>query len=194
VDDDNHLVAGVPITLITELLNRKMNKVRRIINILSKLGGYLAGWLVPVMIVLIIFEVFMRYVLHKPPMIADEFSALMLVMMAYLGAAYTYNEGGHVRITAFVNLLPISVSNWLRVTTLMISLAFLIGLTKGSYDYMAMSFKFHFSSPSWLNVPLQVPQMTLAIGFTLLSLVLAAKIVTALMDIRSGRKVDEGLL
>ena len=38
--------------------------------------GYLSGWLVPLMMILVAVEVFMRYVLHNPPMLADEFSAL----------------------------------------------------------------------------------------------------------------------
>ena len=82
------------------------------------------------MIVLIIIEVFMRYVLRQPPMVADEFSAYMLVAMSYLGAAYTFRERGHVRITALVNRLPIGVSSWLRVVTLAIAFIFSVALMK----------------------------------------------------------------
>jgi TRAP-type C4-dicarboxylate transport system permease small subunit len=142
------------------------------------------------MIGLIIFEVFMRYVLNRPPIIADEFSAYMLVAMSYLGAAYTFKERGHVRVTALVQWLPPAVSNWLRVVTLAVAFIFSIGLTKSSYDFVKFSFKLHMASATWLNFPLQGPQMTVAIGFTLLSLWLLAEVIKAILDAKSGINIE----
>ncbi|MBA7565895.1 hypothetical protein ES708_07581 [subsurface metagenome] len=143
------------------------------------------------MVVLILYEVFMRYVVHQSPMLADEFSAYMLVSISYLGAAYTFREKGHVRITALVSRLPTRLSNWLRVTTLIIGLVFSIVLTKSSYDLMAFSFKLRMASSTWLTFPLQVPQMTLAIGFTILSLLLIVEIAKAITNIRAGISIEE---
>jgi len=168
-----------------------VNRLRYIIESISNIGGYFSGWLVPLMTVLIVVEVFMRYVVGRPPMVADEFSAYMLVAMSYLGAAYTFKEGGHVRITAFVSRLPTRVSNWLRVVTLAAGLIFSIVLTKSSYDLMAVSFKFKMASATWLNFPQQGPQMTLAIGFTILSLLLAVELAKTIMDAKSGIRIEE---
>jgi len=143
------------------------------------------------MIVLIIFEVFMRYVLHQPPMVADEFSAYMLVAISYLGAAFTFRERGHVRITALVSRLPTRVSNWLRVVTLVIAFIFAVALTKSSYDLMVVSFKFKMASATWLNFPLQGPHMTLVIGFALLSLLLAVEVAKTIIDVKSGVAIEE---
>ena len=143
------------------------------------------------MVVLVLYEVFMRYILHQPPMVADEFSAYMLVAMSYLAAAYTFREKGHVRITALVSRLPTRLSNWLRVVTLAIGLGFSILLTKSSYDLMAFSFKLRMASSTWLNFPLQGPQMTLAIGFTILSLLLVVNIAKVIMNIRAGISIEE---
>lgn len=143
------------------------------------------------MVVLILYEVFMRYVVHQSPMLADEFSAYMLVAISYLAAGYTFREKGHVRITALVSRLPTRLSNWLRVTTLVIGLGFSIVLTKSSYDLMAFSFKLRMASSTWLTFPLQVPQMTLAIGFTILSLLLIVEIAKAITNIRAGISIEE---
>ena len=78
------------------------------------------------MIVLIFVEVFMRYVIGQPPMVADEFSAYMLVALSFIGAAYTWREKGHVRITALVTHLPIPVAKWLRLVTMSLALLFSI--------------------------------------------------------------------
>jgi TRAP-type C4-dicarboxylate transport system permease small subunit len=168
-----------------------VNKLRLVVEGLSKLAGYFSGWLVPLMIALILVEVFMRYVLRQPPLIADEFSAYMLVAMSYLGAAYTFRERGHVRITALVSRLPSKISNWLRVITLVMGLGFSVALTKSSYDFMEVSYRFKMASATQLNFPLQGPQMTVGIGFAILSLLLAVETIKMIINLKSGRAVEE---
>lgn len=168
-----------------------MKLVRRISESIAWLGGYLSGWLVPVMMVLIMFEVFMRYVLGRSPMVADEFSGYMLVAIAFLGVAYTWKEKGHVRITALISRLPQRVSSWIRLITLVLAFAFSIVLTQSSYNYMAFSFKVKMTSPSVWLFPWQGPQMTIAIGFTLMTVLIVLEIAKAIVTMRSGRSFDE---
>jgi len=47
------------------------------------------------MMMLVVVDVFMRYVMRQPLMVSDEFSAYMLVALSYLGFAYTWREKGH---------------------------------------------------------------------------------------------------
>ena len=42
---------------------------------------------------LVVVDVFMRYVMHRPLMVADEISAYMLVALSFLGFAYTWRKG-----------------------------------------------------------------------------------------------------
>ncbi len=111
--------------------------IARLVNI----SGHVFGWLVPIMILLILFEVFMRYVVGQPPIIAEEFGAYMLVALSYLGLAYTWREKGHVRITALVDRLPTRVSGWLRLITLVFAFVLTLALTHSGYTYLALSFK-----------------------------------------------------
>ena len=64
-----------------------MKRIALLLEKIAYLGGYYSGWLVPLMMMLVVVEVFMRYVLHQPLMVADEFSAYMLVALSYLGMA-----------------------------------------------------------------------------------------------------------
>jgi len=91
-----------------------MKKISAVIEKIDNFFGYVSGWLVPSMMVLVAVEVFMRYVLHNPAMVADEFSAYMLVGLSYLGLAYTWRKGGHVRITLLVSRLPAKAASWMR--------------------------------------------------------------------------------
>ena len=96
--------------------------------------GYVSGWLVPAMMLLVAVEVFMRYVLHDPAMVADEFSAYMLVGLSYMGLAYTWRQGGHVRITLLVNRLPVKVASWIRLCVLIMIFIFMIGITHAGWE------------------------------------------------------------
>ena len=170
---------------------RLFGRIADVIERITNLGGYIAGWLVFFMMLLVAFEVFMRYVIHQPPMIADEFSGYMLVAIVYIGTAYTWKVKGHIRITALLDRVPIRVANWLRLVALALAFIFSIALSQVSYNYLVHSFKLHKASSSWLHTPLQGPQMTLLIGFSLLSLLLIVEITKAIVNMRSGRNVEE---
>jgi TRAP-type C4-dicarboxylate transport system permease small subunit len=143
--------------------------------------GKLSGWMVAIMMVLVAFEVFMRYVLNKPPLIADEFAAYLLVAVSYLGIAYTFMEGGHVRITFLVSKVPPKVAKWLRLFTLIIGEIFVIVMCIACYQYLSFSIMINEKSATWLNFPLKYPQATLLIGFFVYALVLLAKIYNVMM-------------
>ncbi len=169
-----------------------MKRFSRVIEIIANIGGYISGWLVFLMMLLTVFEVFMRYVVHRPLLIADEFSAYMLVAVAFIGMAYTWKIGGHVRITALVDRIPTRTASWLRLAMLFWALVFSAIMVRVSISYMVYSFKIHMTSPTWLRVPQQGPQMTLPIGFTLLCLWLIVEIARAIVALRSVPDTREG--
>jgi TRAP-type C4-dicarboxylate transport system permease small subunit len=143
---------------------------------------------------LVLFEVIMRYLVHQPPIVADELSAYMLVALAFIGLAYTWKERGHVRITALVAHLPPRVASWIRLLILCCALVISVILTQASYQYLAFSIKLHLASATHLRVPLQGPQTPLLIGFTILSLLLLVEIGKAIAKIRRGENVEEATI
>lgn len=167
-----------------------MRRLGNVIERISDIAGYFSGWLVFLMMLLIVFEVFMRYALHQPPMVADEFSAYMLVALAFFGMAFTWKRGGHVRVTVLVSRLPAKVSSWIRLISLMVGFVFVLLLVAVSYEFIAYSFEFNLRSSTWLATPLQWPQMTVLIGFVLLFMLLIAEITKVIVKIRSGESVE----
>jgi TRAP-type C4-dicarboxylate transport system permease small subunit len=168
-----------------------MKRAGQIVDWIADMGGYFSGWLVPVMMLLVVVEVFMRYVLERPPMVADEFSAYLLVAISYLGLAYTWRQKGHVRITIFVGRFSPRSSSWVRLITLLLNLIFLLALTQTGYKMIVYALKINLRSSTWLTFPLFWPQLTVFIGFVLLTLVLVVEIVRAIGKIRSGENVEE---
>lgn len=159
-------------------------------NKLTDVVGRAVGWLVPAMILLTLFEVFMRYVLDRPPVIADEFSSYMLIAISFLGLAFTWKAGEHVRITALVEHIPHKISVRFRLATLVLALVVDIALIFSGYVFLSNSFRIGERSLTWLRTPLQWPQMTLILGFIVVALFLLAQILGAILAHWSGREVN----
>ena len=167
-----------------------MKQITNFIEKIAYLGAYGSGWLVPLMMMLVVVEVFMRYVLHQPLMLADEFSAYMLVAVSYLGTAYTWRQGGHVRVTVLVSRLSSRTAGWVRFIGLILVLIFMIELDRVSYKMIAYALQINLRSSTWLMFPLFWPQLAVFIGFVLLTLVLVIDIVGTFIKLRAGEKVE----
>jgi TRAP-type C4-dicarboxylate transport system permease small subunit len=168
-----------------------MKHIEYVIKKAAGFFGYLSGWLVPLMMILVAVEVFMRYVLHNPPMLADEFSAYLLVALSYLGLAFTWRQGGHVRITLVVSRLPAKAASWIRLIVLILIFFFLIGLTHAGYKMVVYARQIDLRSDTWLTFPLFWPQLTVFIGFVTLMLMIPVEIAKVIGKIRAGENVEE---
>lgn len=168
-----------------------MKQLGILIDKLSYGGGYISGWLVPIMMMLVVADVFMRYVMHRPLMVSDEFSAYMLVALSYLGFAYTWRQKGHVRIEILVSRLSSKVYGWVRLLGLIVTLIFMIEMDRVAWKMITYALKINLRSSTWLTFPLFWPQLTIFIGFVMLTLMLAGDIGRAMAKIRAGEKVEE---
>lgn len=167
-----------------------MNRLGSIIDKAADFAGYLSGWLVPLMMMLVVVDVFMRYVMHQPLMVADEFSAYMLVALSFLGFAYTWRQGGHVRIEVLVSRFPPRVNDWVRLIGLILTLIFMIELDRAAYKMIVYALEMKMRSSTWLMFPLFWPQLTIFVGFVLFTLVLAVDIVRTGAKIRAGGNAE----
>ena len=167
-----------------------MNRLVSLIEKIAYLCGYLSGWLVPLMMMLVVVDVFMRYVMQRPLMIADEFSAYMLVTLSFLGFAYTWRQGGHVRVEVVVNYLPPRLKDWVRLIGLILTFVFMIEMDRAAYKMIAYALQMKMRSSTWLMFPLFWPQLTIFVGFVLLTLMLVVDIVQAGVKLRAGKNAE----
>lgn len=82
-----------------------MRKTVQILEATSEWSGRVACWLCLALVLLLTFEVFMRYVLESPTIFSYEISMMIGVSIASLGLAYTHLHHGHVRVDVFWRLL-----------------------------------------------------------------------------------------
>ncbi|HEY82669.1 MAG TPA: TRAP transporter small permease subunit [Dehalococcoidia bacterium] len=84
-----------------------MRKLVRIIDSISGYAGGFAKWLAYLLVLVVVYDVLMRYVFNAPPMWAYD-SAVMLGGTIYVLAwAYTHRYRGHVRVDViYTHLSP----------------------------------------------------------------------------------------
>jgi TRAP-type C4-dicarboxylate transport system permease small subunit len=154
--------------------------------------GMICAVLVVFMGFLITFEVFMRYVVGRPPLLADELSKYFLVAMTFLGISWVWKEKGHVRVEALVQRLAKSRANAVRIATLVLAFVFSLGIFTGSLDFIERSFSQNRTSDSWMHMPLKYPESTIVIGFLLLTLQVAVTIWRAVRTAKAGGALEQG--
>lgn len=167
-----------------------MKKIGDVIEKIAYWGGCFSGWLVPIMMLLVVVDVFMRYVMRQPLMISDEFSAYMVVALSYLGLAYTWRQKGHVRIEILVSRFSSRAYSWVRLLGMIVTFIFMIELDRAAYKMVAYALQINLRSSTWLTFPLFWPQLTVFLGFIMLTLLLAVDIVRAIDRVRAGERVE----
>ncbi|MFH1488769.1 MAG: TRAP transporter small permease [Pseudomonadota bacterium] len=64
--------------------------------------AFIAGLLLVAAVLIVCFEIFMRYFVHRPQVWTVEVCEYILFSMAFLGAPWLLKMGGHVNIDIFV--------------------------------------------------------------------------------------------
>lgn len=80
-----------------------MKGIIRFINAFSEWTGRIVSWLVLIMVVIIVFDVAMRYLLQLGSVALQELEWHLFALVFMLGSAYTLKHDGHVRVDIFYN-------------------------------------------------------------------------------------------
>lgn len=159
------------------------------INRLNSTTGRLVSYLTVPLIIVVVYEVFMRYAFNAPTVWAFEATTLMYGCHFVLGFAYTHQHNGHVAIDVFETKLSPRPRTILRIV---INLLFFVP-TIGMLSFYAIRYAItswqmlERASTSWAP-PLYPFKTIMAIGFVLLFLQGIAKLIE---DIKSLSNSDE---
>lgn len=91
----------------------------------SKAASFLGGLATLVIAAATTSDVLLRYFLNHPLLGVDEIAGFLQVLVVFWGAAYTFQQGGHIRVDLVTSHLPGPVRAWLRVLSLLLGLALL---------------------------------------------------------------------
>ena len=160
-----------------------LDRLSRLIERLSQVGGWLAAAAVLGILALVTFEVVARSLFGFSTQVADEFSGYLNVAAIYFGLAYALKEGAYVRVEPVYRLFrgPWGVAvRWLIVSA---SLVYMLVTTVYFVRYTASNFQSGIVSTSFSETPLWIPQVAIVVGSALLVLQLAAYLLSGARDV-----------
>jgi len=85
-----------------------MNWIRRLVHWIDTLNEYIGravSWLTTLLVVVVCFDVFTRYVLRSSSVAVQELEWHIFAVIFLVGAAYTLKREGHVRVDVFYTLM-----------------------------------------------------------------------------------------
>ena len=157
-------------------MRRLFTNIELLCNWCFKAGVALAALALFIMTLLVTIDVIGRELGH-PTGVAHEISGYCLVVIIFLGLAYTLRIGQHVQVSAVTGKLPQRARRWLKVATSTIGLAFIGWLFWFTLQHAIRSYNLESVSMTPLRVPLWPLEMLLPIGLGLLALAIIAETV-----------------
>lgn len=90
-----------------------MSQIVRHIDRFTQLTGQAIRWLSLLLVLTTCSVVALRYLLDLPSIALQETVMYLHAAIFMLGAAYTWQQGGHVRVDVFYRNLPVSRRYWI---------------------------------------------------------------------------------
>ncbi|MCL7928399.1 TRAP transporter small permease [Halomonas llamarensis] len=173
---------------------------------LYNLGGYMAAACLSFICLLITTQILGRIIDRVATAIGgdriglsipglSEISGFLLVGASFLGLAYTFIHGGHIRVTLVIGRLPAAARVWVEVFCLTVALVLCVYLAWNLFWLLDDSIAFNETSYGLLRIPLWIPQSAMLLGVALFCLALFESAFQTLMAaIKNPHKftIDDG--
>jgi len=134
------------------------------------LASGMASGLCIVLIMLIILAQIVGRMLGFIVPSAEDFSGYCLAAATFLGLAYTFRTGGHIRVTLLINRVPPRFAVWFEGSILLLALGLTSFMSYYSINLIWESYIFEDVSYGYIPIPLWIPQVPLGVGCVALNL------------------------
>jgi len=174
--------------------------LRSINNVLLATGRAIGVFAIATMVVVILLQVFCRYILNNALPWPDEAARFCMLWMTGLMAPTALRNGGFVAIDTIEAILPNMATRLLQLLLLLISLAVLITAVKigwkeingigGRFTTASLYVPTSFTFDSWYRVPRSWMMTSLLVGIVMLILVNIELILSRTVAMVSGEHDD----
>ncbi len=162
-----------------------------VIDFLSRIGMYASGIGISVMALLITLEIAGRHLFGYSMLIVDEWSGYLLVIVTFLGLAYTMKTNGFLQIEFFLNRLSPRQRSIFHVVLLFLALLYSVLIDYKLILHVWSSYTTGQVSISISQTPLYIPQLFMPVGMSLLILQLLREGAQAIFDLFQNTPVTQ---
>ena len=160
------------------LLAKIENAINRIVKVLSGVSGIAVG----LMAVLVSYSAIQRYIVKNAVPFMEDGAAILLSINFFLGFAFVFILGGHIRITLLTNNVPRKVADVLEIIATLIALVYLTIFTKEAYAFTALGIKLGAHS---LTADIYLPPFfaIMCLGMTMFTIVMFMHLVRSVIKL-----------
>jgi TRAP-type C4-dicarboxylate transport system permease small subunit len=161
--------------------------LKRLINILDGLsgaGGWLAGILMVLALLLVMGEIVVRSFFSGTLYVADEYAGYLMAMLTFTGLAYTLRERGHIRMMFLPHVLKGRAHVLFNMGCFVVGILFCAALTSYTWEFFWDSVVSKSQSMQISETYLAIPQAFLPLGSLLLTLQFVAEFLKGVAILR----------
>ncbi|GGN28300.1 membrane protein [Marinomonas arctica] len=168
---------------VLSLLLKKVNTMSQFKDKLYQCSGLLSGLCIVIITLLLLAQIVGRLFGFIVPS-AEDFAGYALAASTFLGLAYTFREGGHIRVTLLIQRFSSTPRKIQEGIILALSFALLCYLSYACGYMVYESYIYNEVSYGYIPIPLWIPQIPVAVGVIALTLA----ILDALVMLIRGKK------
>lgn len=161
------------------MLLKKVNTMSQLKEKLYQCSGLLSGLCIVIITLLLLAQIVGRLFGFIVPS-AEDFAGYALAASTFLGLAYTFREGGHIRVTLLIQRFSPKPRKIQEGIILALSFALLCYLSYACGYMVYESYIFNEVSHGYIPIPLWIPQIPVAVGVIALNLAILDALVALL--------------
>lgn len=146
---------------------RFLEKLDKAVSFISKLGAFTGALIVLLTTVMIFAYVINRAFIGQVWLFVEEWTALALIPMAYLGMAYTLRRNKHIRVDILVERFSPKVQRILEIFISVIALLVLGFMLERGINWFLYTLQDNIRSSGPMRTPLWIFTLILVIGLAL---------------------------
>ena len=158
-----------------------MSKLNNYLNKIYKFSGYIAAFFLILVAAFILIGISSRIFGFYIRGLA-EYSGYCMAASSFFALAYTFVEGGHIRITLFLEKIPGNKKKYLENWCLVIATFFSGYLAFYFIKMLIISYKFQERSEGADEILIWIPQTSVAIGSSIFFVCIFHKLILTTLN------------
>tara|TARA_B100000686_G_C16590243_1_gene862935 strand:- start:277 stop:768 length:492 start_codon:yes stop_codon:yes gene_type:complete len=156
-------------------------KIHKYLKILYRLSGYFAAFFLAMVAIFILTGIASRIFGFYIRGLA-EYSGYCMAASSFFALAYTFVEGGHIRITLFLEKVSSTKKRFLEIWCLIIAALFSGYMAFYFPKMLLISYKFQERSEGADEILIWVPQISVSLGSIIFFIAVFHKLIFKILD------------
>jgi len=142
-----------------------MKAYLKLVDLINKIVGYILGVIIGTMSILILLQIFTRFVINYPLHWTEELARYLMIYGVFLGAALALRYNRLISIEAVAQALPPKMQSLLKKVVMVITIIFALVLVIQGIEITST---INNQTSAGLGIPMSIPYLAIPSGAILI--------------------------